>query len=318
MTMTPDKLKSMFNDLTPEEQSSLLPQGTLVPTVVEKTAQGERAFDIFSRLMRERIIFLNGEVNDAAASVLVAQIHLLEAENPNKTINFYINSPGGSVTAGMAIYDAMQFVKCPVATIGIGMNASMGSFLLAAGTKGHRYAMPETTILTHRPSGGFRGNANEMETHNEYMQNIRDRMKQYYAHFLEGVNAKDFEEIYRDDTFFNAVAGLKMGHVDHIVAPGRNIVSKLDVDKDGKVQFLLRPLDEEINANETDAQRHARACSVMTSDNLARLQLSLQVSVDHIAKSEKLTRLISNREANLEKKARAAAPAAAPSTPKLT
>jgi ATP-dependent Clp protease protease subunit len=296
-----------------------MPAGTLVPTVVEKTSQGERAFDIFSRLMRERNIFLNGEVNDGAASVLVAQILLLESENPGKTINFYINSPGGSVTAGMAIYDAMQYVKCPVATIGIGMNASMGSFLLAAGTKGHRYAMPETTILTHRPSGGFRGNANEMETHNEYMQNIRARMKSYYAHFLEGVEPKDFEEIYRDDTFFNAVAGLKMGHVDYIVAPHNTIVSKLDVDKDGKVQFLLRPLNEEVNPAESDEARHARATANMTADDVARIGLSLQVSVDQIAKNEKISRLIENREANLEKKARAAAaPAASPSAPKLT
>ena len=148
----------MMNDL----YKMGMPRSALVPTVIEQTNRGERAYDIFSRLLNDRIIFLSDEVNDATASLVVAQLLFLEAQDPDKDISFYINSPGGSVTAGMAIYDTMNFIKCDVSTICIGMAASMGAFLLAAGAKGKRFALPNSEIMIHQPLGGTRGQATDI------------------------------------------------------------------------------------------------------------------------------------------------------------
>ena len=151
-----------------------LPQSALVPTVIEQTGRGERAYDIFSRLLNDRIIFLSDEVNDATASLVVAQLLFLEAQDPDKDISFYINSPGGSVTAGMAIYDTMQFIKCDVSTICIGMAASMGAFLLSAGTKGKRIALPHSEIMIHQPLGGAQGQASDIKIRAELILRTRD------------------------------------------------------------------------------------------------------------------------------------------------
>ena len=148
----------------------------LVPVVVEQTGRGERSYDIFSRLLKERIIFLNGEVNDTSASLIVAQLLFLESENPDKDIFMYINSPGGVITSGMAIYDTMQYIKPDVATLCIGQACSMGSFLLAGGAKGKRYALPNARIMIHQPLGGFQGQATDIEIHAKEILNIRHRM----------------------------------------------------------------------------------------------------------------------------------------------
>lgn len=149
---------------------------SLVPMVVEQTSKGERSFDIYSRLLKERIIFLSDEVNDVTASLVVAQLLFLDAEDPGKDIYLYINSPGGSVTAGMAIYDTMQYIKSDVSTICIGMAASMGAFLLAAGQKGKRYALPNSTIMIHQPLGGAQGQASDIKIHAEYILRIKENL----------------------------------------------------------------------------------------------------------------------------------------------
>jgi len=152
----------------------------LVPTVVEQTNRGERAFDIYSRLLKERIIFVTGPVEDAMASLIVAQLLFLESENPKKEINLYINSPGGVVTSGLAIYDTMQFIRPPVATLCTGQAASMGSLLLAAGAKGMRGALPNATVMVHQPSGGFQGQATDIQIHARYTENLKRRLNQIY------------------------------------------------------------------------------------------------------------------------------------------
>ena len=154
---------------------------SLVPYVVEQTSRGERSYDIFSRLLNDRIIFLSEEVNDATASLVVAQLLYLEAQDPDKDIQFYINSPGGSITAGMAIYDTMQYIKCDVATIAVGMAASMGAFLLSAGTKGKRMALPNAEIMIHQPSAGTQGQVTDMAIHLKRFQTIKDRMNRILA-----------------------------------------------------------------------------------------------------------------------------------------
>ena len=153
----------------------------LIPTVIEQTNRGERAYDIYSRLLKDRIIFLSEEVNDVTASLVVAQMLFLESEDPNKDIHFYINSPGGSVTAGMAIYDTMQFVKCDVSTTVIGMAASMGAFLLAGGTKGKRYALPNAEVMIHQPSGGARGQASDIKIVAEQILQTRQKLNEILA-----------------------------------------------------------------------------------------------------------------------------------------
>ena len=154
---------------------------SLVPYVIEQTSRGERSYDIYSRLLKERIIFLDSEVNDASASVIVAQLLFLEAEDPEKDIQLYINSPGGSISAGMAIYDTMNYIKCDVSTMCIGMAASMGAFLLAGGAKGKRFALPNAEIMIHQPSGGAQGQATEIESNAKHILQIRERRNRLMA-----------------------------------------------------------------------------------------------------------------------------------------
>ncbi|MCA3649158.1 MAG: ATP-dependent Clp protease proteolytic subunit, partial [Methylobacterium sp.] len=154
---------------------------SLVPMVIEQSSRGERAFDIFSRLLRERIIFLNGPVEDGMASLIVAQLLFLEAENPKKEISMYINSPGGVVTSGLSIYDTMQFIRCPVTTLCMGQAASMGSLLLTAGEKGHRFALPNARIMVHQPSGGFQGQVTDILIHAKEVENLKRRLNEIYV-----------------------------------------------------------------------------------------------------------------------------------------
>ena len=188
---------------------------SLVPMVVEQSARGERAFDIYSRLLKERIIFLTGPVEDGMAALITAQLLFLESENPKKEIAMYINSPGGVVTSGLAIYDTMQYIRSPVATVCIGMAASMGSFLLAAGEPGHRVALPNARIMVHQPSGGFRGQASDIERHAEDIIKTKKRLNALYAKHT----GKPVEEIERSldrDNFLSAEESKDFGLVDHV------------------------------------------------------------------------------------------------------
>ena len=189
---------------------------SLVPMVVEQTGRGERSYDIFSRLLNDRIIFLSDEVNDATASLVVAQLLYLEAQDPDKDISFYINSPGGSVTAGMAIYDTMNFIKCDVSTVCIGMAASMGSFLLSAGTKGKRFALPNSEIMIHQPLGGAKGQATDIKIQAELILRTRDRLNA----ILAKNTGKSIEEIARDterDNYMTADQALAYGLIDKVI-----------------------------------------------------------------------------------------------------
>lgn len=193
----------------------MLEMNNLVPVVVEQSARGERSFDIYSRLLRERIIFLVGEVNDQTANLVVAQLLFLEAEDPDKDISFYINSPGGSVTAGMSIYDTMNFIKCDVSTICIGQACSMGAFLLSAGTKGKRHALPNSRVMIHQPLGGFRGQASDIEIH---AKNILF-MKKQLNEMLAKHSGRSIEEIERDtdrDNFMSAQESMEYGLIDKV------------------------------------------------------------------------------------------------------
>ena len=188
----------------------------LVPYVIEQTSKGERSYDIYSRLLKERIIFLGEEVNDASASVIVAQLLFLESEDPEKDIHLYINSPGGSVTAGMAIYDTMQFIKCDVSTVCIGMAASMGAFLLAGGAKGKRMALPNAEIMIHQPSGGAQGQATEIEISAKHMLANKEKM----ARIMAENTGQDFEVVMADterDNWKNAEEALEYGLIDRII-----------------------------------------------------------------------------------------------------
>ena len=189
---------------------------SLVPMVVEQTGRGERSYDIFSRLLNDRIIFLSDEVNDATASLVVAQLLYLEAQDPDKDISFYINSPGGSVTAGMAIYDTMNFIKCDVSTVCIGMAASMGAFLLSAGTKGKRFALPNSEIMIHQPLGGAKGQATDIKIQAELILRTRDRLNS----ILAKNTGKSVEEIARDterDNYMTAEQALAYGLIDKVI-----------------------------------------------------------------------------------------------------
>ena len=189
----------------------------LVPMVVEQTGHGERSFDIFSRLLNDRIVFLSDEVNDTTASLVVAQMLFLEAQDPDKDICFYINSPGGSVTAGMAIYDTMNYIKCDVSTICIGMAASMGAFLLSSGTKGKRLALPNSEIMIHQPLGGARGQASDIKIQADLILRTRDTLNRILAENT----GKSVEEIARDtdrDNFMTAQQALEYGLVDKVLA----------------------------------------------------------------------------------------------------
>ena len=201
----------MMNDL----YKMGMPQSYLVPTVVEQTGRGERAYDIYSRLLNDRIIFLSDEVNDATASLVVAQLLFLEAQDPDKDISFYINSPGGSVTAGMAIYDTMNFIKCDVSTICIGMAASMGAFLLSAGAKGKRIALPHSEIMIHQPLGGAQGQASDIKIRADLILRTRDMLNKILAENT----GKSIEQIERDtdrDNFMTAEQALESGLIDKI------------------------------------------------------------------------------------------------------
>lgn len=189
---------------------------SLVPTVIESTSRGERAYDIYSRLLKERIVFLGEEVNDVTASLVVAQLLFLESEDPNKDIHFYINSPGGSVTAGMAIYDTMQYVKCDVSTTCIGMAASMGAFLLAGGAKGKRFALPNSEIMIHQPSGGAQGQASDIKINAEHILRIRENLNRLLAENT----GKPIETIELDterDNWLTADEAKEYGLIDAVI-----------------------------------------------------------------------------------------------------
>lgn len=193
------------------------PKMALVPTVIEQTNRGERAYDIFSRLLNDRIVFLSDEVNDVTASLVVAQMLFLEAQDPEKDIQFYINSPGGSVTAGMAIYDTMQYVKCDVSTICIGMAASMGALLLTAGTKGKRFALPNSEILIHQPLGGVQGQASDIKIHTEWLLRTREKLNR----IMSECTGKPIDVIAHDterDNIMSAEAAQSYGLIDKIIA----------------------------------------------------------------------------------------------------
>ena len=188
----------------------------LVPMVVEQTNRGERSYDIFSRLLNDRIIFLSDEVNDATASLIVAQMLFLEAQDPDKDISFYINSPGGSVTAGMAIYDTMQFIKCDVSTICLGMAASMGAFLLSSGTKGKRFALPHSEVMIHQPLGGARGQASDIQIQAEQILRVKATLNRILAENT----GKPLEVIERDtdrDNYMTAEEAMAYGLVDKVI-----------------------------------------------------------------------------------------------------
>ncbi|MBP1846199.1 ATP-dependent Clp protease protease subunit [Rhizobium petrolearium] len=188
----------------------------LIPMVIEQSSRGERSFDIYSRLLRERIIFLSGEVNDTVSALVCAQLLFLEAENPKKPINLYINSPGGVVTSGLAMYDTMRFVRAPVHTLCMGTARSMGSFLLMAGEPGERVALPNASILIHQPSGGFQGQASDMLIHAEEMLKTKQRMTRLYAEHC-GRSYEEFEQAMDRDRFMTAQEALEWGLIDRIL-----------------------------------------------------------------------------------------------------
>ena len=188
----------------------------MIPYVVEQTSRGERSYDIFSRLLNDRIIFLSEEVNDATASLVVAQLLYLEAQDPDKDIQFYINSPGGSVTAGMAIYDTMQYIKCDVATICVGMAASMGAFLLSAGTKGKRMALPNAEIMIHQPSAGTQGQITDMAIHLRRLETIKKRLNQILADNT-GKSIEVITDACERDNFMTSQEALEFGLIDRVL-----------------------------------------------------------------------------------------------------
>ncbi len=191
--------------------------GGLVPMVVEQTARGERSYDIYSRLLKERVIFMVGQVEDYMANLIVAQLLFLESENPEKDIHLYINSPGGSVTAGMAIYDTMQFIKPDVSTMCIGQAASMGSLLLTGGAKGKRYCLPNSRVMIHQPLGGFQGQASDFDIHAREILTIREKLNKIMAHHT----GQDLDKIAKDtdrDNFLSATAAMEYGLVDDVLS----------------------------------------------------------------------------------------------------
>ena len=195
---------------------------SLVPYVIEQTSRGERSYDIYSRLLRDRIIFLSEEVNDVTASLVVAQMLFLEGEDPDKDIQFYINSPGGSITSGMAIYDTMQYIRCDVSTICVGMAASMGAFLLAAGAPGKRFALPNSEIMIHQPLGGMQGQATDIKIHADRIIRIKETLNK----ILSERTGKPIEQIQQDterDNFMSADEAAAYGLIDKVIVSGREI-----------------------------------------------------------------------------------------------
>jgi len=198
--------------------NSVLPEtSALIPMVVEQTNRGERSYDIYSRLLKERIIFLNGPVEDMMASIICAQLLFLESENPSKDIFMYINSPGGVVTSGMAIYDTMEYIRPDVSTVCIGQAASMGSLLLTAGAAGKRHCLPNSRIMTHQPSGGFQGQATDIEIHAKEIISLRSRLNKIYEKH-SGKSLKQIEKIMERDTFMSPDEAKEMGLIDEVVS----------------------------------------------------------------------------------------------------
>jgi len=200
-----------------ESDISLIETSTLVPMVVEQTARGERSYDIYSRLLKERVIFMVGPVEDHMANLIVAQLLYLESENPDKDIHFYINTPGGSVTAGMSIYDTMQFIKPDVSTMCVGQAASMGAFLLAGGTKGKRYALPNSRIMIHQPSGGYQGQASDIHIHAQEILKIREKLNKIMADHT-GQSVETVSEDTERDNFMDADEALSYGLIDEVLS----------------------------------------------------------------------------------------------------
>ncbi len=188
----------------------------LIPMVVEQSGRGERSYDIYSRLLKERVIFLVGPVNDMTANLVVAQLLFLEAENPDKDISLYINSPGGSVTAGMSIYDTMQFIKPDVSTLCIGQAASMGAFLLAAGANGKRFSLPNSRVMIHQPSGGFQGQSSDIEIHAKEILYLRGKLNAILAHHT-GKTAKEIDRDTERDNFMSAEQSVEYGMIDKVI-----------------------------------------------------------------------------------------------------
>lgn len=196
----------------------------LVPMVIEREGNSERSMDLYSRVLKDRIIFLNGEVNDISANLLIAQMIFLESESPTEPITMYINSPGGSVTAGMAIKDTMDYIACPVYTIGMGMCASMGSFLLSSGEKGHRSVLPNTEVMIHQPLGGYQGQASDIEIHAKNIVKIKEKLTRYLSEYTDGkVSYEEMAKACDRDNFLTAQEALDMGLID-------NIIEKKDVE----------------------------------------------------------------------------------------
>ena len=189
---------------------------SLIPMVVEQSSKGERAYDIYSRLLKERIIFLTGQINDNVASVITAQLLFLEAEDPKKEIYLYINSPGGLVTAGLGIYDTMQYIKPEISTLCIGQAASMGSFLLAAGSKGKRFSLPNSRIMVHQPSAGFQGQATDIEIHAKEVLSLKERLNEIYSKHT-GKNVDDIKSALERDNFMTSDAAKLFGLIDEVV-----------------------------------------------------------------------------------------------------
>ncbi|ATG91507.1 Clp protease ClpP [Methylomonas koyamae] len=206
----------MFNQNVISEMMAPQAAGGLVPIVVEQTARGERSFDIYSRLLKERVIFLVGKVEDYMANLVVAQLLFLESENPDKDIHLYINSPGGSVTAGMAIYDTMQFIKPDVSTMCIGQAASMGALLLAGGAAGKRYCLPHSRVMIHQPLGGFQGQASDIDIHAREILQIRDRLNKVLAHHT-GQSLQKIEQDTDRDNFLSAEQAVDYGLIDKVL-----------------------------------------------------------------------------------------------------
>ncbi len=200
----------LMSSIDPARMSSL------VPIVIEQTARGERSFDIYSRLLKERIVFLTGDVNDYVASLICAQLLFLESENPQKDIFFYINSPGGIVTSGMSIYDTMQYIKPDVSTIVMGQAASMGSLLLAGGAKGKRYALPNSRVMVHQPSGGFQGQATDIMIHAQEIINLRKRLNEIYVRHT-GQPIEKIEEAMERDRFMSPEEAKSFGMIDEVI-----------------------------------------------------------------------------------------------------
>jgi ATP-dependent Clp protease protease subunit len=203
------------------------PQNALVPMVIEQTPRGERSYDIYSRLLKENVIFIVGQVEDHMANLIVAQMLFLEAENPEKDIFLYINSPGGSVTAGMAIYDTMNFIKPDISTVCIGQAASMGAFLLSAGAKGKRYCLPNARVMIHQPLGGFQGQASDFEIHAKEILSIKEKMNRLMAKHTD----QDYEKVAKDtdrDNFLSAQDSVDYGLVDAVMTNRADVLKKAD------------------------------------------------------------------------------------------